>query len=279
MNRAWMLAAVLGLSAASVASAQPTATQNTGGISMKPVRALNQSGTGPKVIGGRPARTQDWPASFYSSAEGARCTATLVGPRALLLAAHCVGNGQEAVIEVGGQQVSGKCTHAREYRDGAGDPSADYTLCRLGTAISGIKFESVSLDPVRLKKNQPLLLTGYGCTAAPEGRGGPTGGNDGVYRIGESKIVALPGELNRENNTILTRDEIMVCPGDSGGGAYLMLTASKRLVVSVNSRVWFQKRESYLSSLSSPDALAFLASWMKEREKICGVNLQGSMCR
>jgi hypothetical protein len=281
MNPSLVVAVGIGLVAAPMASAQPAATANTGGIALKPVRSLNQSGTGPKVIGGRPARTQDWPASFYSEAQGARCTATLVGPRALLLAAHCVGNAQEAAIEVDGQQVSGKCTHAREYRDGAGDPSADYALCRLSRPAEGIKFESVSLDPTRLKKNQRLLLTGYGCTAAPQGSGRPSGGNDGVFRIGEAKIVALPGDPGNEPNTVLTRDDIMVCPGDSGGGAYAMLTAAKRLVVSVNSRVWYQKGESYLSSLSSPDGLAFLASWVKDNngEKICGVNLQGSMCR
>src|SRR5262245_54831417 len=84
---------------------QERATQNPGGISMKSVEALGQSGTGPKVIGGRPAKSSDWPASFYSSAEGARCTATLVGPRAMLLAAHCVGDSQEASIELVGKEI------------------------------------------------------------------------------------------------------------------------------------------------------------------------------
>src|SRR4029077_4439565 len=226
--------------------------------------------------GGSPARSEDWPASFYSAADGARCTATLIGPKALILAAHCVGDGQEASIESRGNTISGVCTHAEQYRGGAGDASADYALCLLKQRVANIKYETVNLDPARIKKGNAIRLTGYGCTDT--GRGG---GNDGIYRIGDAKIVALPGEAGNEPNTILTQDQIMVCPGDSGGGAYIVLTATRRLIASVNSRVWFIKGQSYLSSLSSSDGSAFLAKWSKANndEKICGFNLKDQVCR
>jgi hypothetical protein len=49
----------------------------------------------------------------------------------------------------------------------------------------------------------------------------------------------------------------------------------------VNSRIWFEKGQSYLSSLSSSDGLAFVAKWIKDNkgEKVCGVNLKDTTCR
>src|SRR5260370_6637361 len=96
--------------------AQDETPINSGSIAMKSVEGLGQSGVGPKVIGGQPAKTADWPASFFPTLGSFRCTATLIGPKALLLAAHCVGDGQQASIDVLGTTLSGPCTPASGYR-------------------------------------------------------------------------------------------------------------------------------------------------------------------
>ena len=302
LAQVWVASSII-LLAQSSAHAHPTAPRNKGDVAMRSVELLKQEGTGTEVIGGKPARTSDWPASFYStSSDASRCTATLIGPRTLLLAAHCVGNGSRIAIEIRGraQPLEGTCTHAPEYQDGA-EPSADYALCKMDADAAGVRSETVNLDANRIKKNQDIVLTGYGCTVPPPpgSNAEATGGNDGIFRIGKTKIIGLPGEPDSEPNTILTGGEAMsamICPGDSGGGAYIMLTnsGSRRAVVSVNSRVCFHKsddggcpkaRLSYLSSLSAPVGQAFLKFWTRSvadrgmGEQICGLNLTGAQCR
>ncbi|MGY4348694.1 hypothetical protein ACVWXM_005161 [Bradyrhizobium sp. GM7.3] len=277
------VACMLGLGvpfALDTAAAPIKPERNAEGIALKWVPELAQSGTGPELQGGREAKSEDWPASFYSKADK-RCTATVVGPRTLLLAAHCVGTQREAVVTINQVEYFGPCTHSVDYKDGAGDDSADYALCRLNKEISGITFETISLNAKRPKRGEDLLLTGYGCTKKPgPGETKPSGGNDGKYRVGRAPVVALPGERSNEPNTIVTRDQVAICPGDSGGGAYAPV-ASRRVLVGVNSRVDFDTDESFVSSLSSQSGRVLIDAWLAENEGelICGVNMMNESCR
>lgn len=278
------LIATLLVSSIAVAQERPTkAVQNQNDIMLDPVESLAQEGIGPVLIGGSEARAEEWPASFYSSAAGARCSATLVGPQALLLAAHCVGNGKRSIISFRSKTYNGKCTHAESYKNGTGDESADYALCFLTSPVEGLRYETINRDASRLKVKGDILLTGYGCTQAPApGSNEPSGGNDGIFRIGSAKIIHNPGD--EERNSIITQDEVVVCPGDSGGGAfYLFVSNPRRILVSVNSRVWYEKKRSYLSSMTTPDAVKFVEAWLKDPEnkaaRICGFNLSGPSCR
>lgn len=261
----------------------PKPIQNDGDVAFSSVELLPQEGTGPVLIGGSEARAVDWPASFYSSAAGSRCSATLVGPQALILAAHCVGNGKRSTISFRDKQYGGKCTHAEPYKAGTGDDSADYALCFMEQPILGLRYETINREAARLKINSEIILTGYGCTQAPTSKSSePSGGNDGIFRVGTARISRLPGDI--EPNTILIEDDVVICPGDSGGGAFIQFLGSgRRLLVSVNSRVWFEKKRSYLSSITTADATTFLEAWLNRSENkgatICGFNLAGPTCR
>lgn len=237
---------------------------------------LRQSGTGTVLIGGRAARSADFPASFYTLSDGSNCTAALVASRALLLAAHCMGDGAAIMLNIRGVEYEGSCTHAPGY---AGDKTADWALCLMGKPIAGVPYEKVNIDPSRVRNGTSLLLTGFGCTT----RSGE-GGHDNVYRIGEAAVEQVP---SADSNDIVTKGAVVLCYGDSGGPAFLYLDDGKRdrVVVSVNSRVAVDKAgiivdTSYLSSTSTDHARRFLTDWSERSGTlICGVHLNATGCR
>jgi hypothetical protein len=226
----------------------------------------------PSVIGARKVDPRLFAASFFS--KDAQCTSSLVGPRALLLAAHCVTPGETIIVQVAGRQVSAVCTRAPEYEP-VKNASADYALCLTADEIVETPyFETVNTDPSRLALDQEVLLTGFGCTKP--GGGGDTSG--AVYRVGEARITALP---TATDNRIVTKGQAAVCYGDSGGPSFLqrITDGGPRIQVSVNS-IGNIRDVSGLASLSTPVAKGFLTSWSQTHGvRICGIHPEQSKCR
>ena len=96
------------------------------------------------LIGGKPAKGGEFPASVYTSIGNSRCSATLVGDRALIIAAHCANDGARAAFSVGANHYSAVCTRANEYRS---NNTADWALCFVDRPVTGILFEQVNTDP------------------------------------------------------------------------------------------------------------------------------------
>lgn len=253
----------------------------------RPISELQPpAGATVQLIGGTPASPKDWPASFYSFHGGGACTSTLVGPRALLTAAHCL-TGATAVIVYQGAKISATCSYSTDY-----DPStalgetADWALCLLAEPLSNPpEYERISTGASAVAVGTPLVLTGFGCT-----RTNMTGGNDGIFRTGIAPVVALPSAVSYDIVTKVTPGEPTICPGDSGGGAYVASADLKRRIqVSVNSRtmvvtdakgVDIAIGESFLSSLSVAPAIAFINDWMAiNSQTICGVTPNMGGCR
>lgn len=244
-----------------------------------PVGGLTKSRTAQVTLrGARLAHPKDWPASFYSVFPGGSCTATLVGPRALLTAAHCVSDGGAIDITMEQTVYTGTCTRYSLY-NATNNSSADYALCLMSSDVTLAAYETINLDQTRLKPGTELLLTGFGCT-----RDDGSGGDDHNYRVGEVNIGKLPAGTN---NFITTSGEVALCYGDSGGPAFLYLDSAKkkRVQVSVNSEVHKLQNgnlgeESYLSSLSTPVAKAFLNSWSSQTgARLCGLSSNTDHCR
>ena len=227
----------------------------------------------PQLINGTPVNPANFPAIFRMTT-GGTCTATVVGPAAMLLAAHCVGNLERIAFVAGDQTITGICEHAPGYQPPQ-NRSDDFTLCLLEREIRGFQYESIGIESVPAV-GTTLVLTGYGCTF--EG-----GSLDGLLRIGVSKAVDNPvASWTNEASTIFTRSdqnagEAILCPGDSGGplfrsGADL---GAARTVVGVNSRTTFEFGVSLFAATGSQAGRAFFLDWTNRHgQKICGVNLQ-----
>ncbi len=266
----------LNMAACAAKPVDVTAIQNNDFV---PVSGLKQKPDSPAVIGARVADPALYPASFYSSSGGGRCTSSLVAGNVLLTAAHCVADGGEIAIVIKGKRITGKCTHAPGY---VSDDTSDWALCLMASAAPVKPFETVNTDAGRVIKGKDLRLTGFGCTEK-----NTTGGNDGIYREGEAVIVQVP---SAQSNDIVTRASskktAVLCPGDSGGPAFIAVTADYKLryLASVNSRTEMQGGlvldTSYLSSVSSTDALDFMKSWSKANgATICGLSPNAKNCR
>ncbi|MET4449369.1 hypothetical protein ABIB75_007683 [Bradyrhizobium sp. GM2.2] len=238
---------------------------------MRSVEDLNQKGAGSTLARLRDASSWEWPGSFYTEHEGSRCSATLIGPTALLLAAQCIPDGGEVVIEFRGLRRPGTCKHSESTAIG---DQTDFALCSLFAPIEGIQFDTVNLNSARITRGTEVLISSFsGCPRSPIDR--PT---EARFRISEAVVVSLPREGPQNPNSIIVRGNTGVCPGDGGGIAYIALASKRRLVVGVNYRS--DKGESYISSLSTQNGQAFLKRWTeKVGASVCGVNYEGSSCR
>lgn len=257
------------LAFALIGSCAMATAQQPGPRKFYAVSDLQQTGAGPVLIGGRPANSSDFPASFYSMSAGGSCTSTMVSARVLLSAAHCVPDGEKVRIVSAKKEYEATCAHAPDYKV---NETADWALCLLNEDLPGIKFERIGFSAT-LKVGSEVLLTGFGCTKSPG-----VGGNDGIYRVGESTVTRLP---SGESNDIVTTGGAALCFGDSGGPAFVFLDAIKRgrVLISVNSRANI-KDTSYLSSVGTNPAKKFLADWAVENSvRICGVHTDAQNCR
>lgn len=220
----------------------------------------------PVLIGGAPADRKDWPASFTTSQGNSRCTGTVIGPKALQLAAHCVGNGKTASIKSGAETYTGKCTHHQSYKT---DPTADYALCLLDKEIKLPWFENVMITR-DIKVGDKILLAGMGCVQPGGG-----GGNDDVFRIGETTVVRIPSN----DNDIVTKGNAALCFGDSGGSAYFKGSDGVYRIAGVNSRGDIQTT-SYLSAVYTDTANKFYAKWVVDNNApVCGITQGMANCR
>ncbi len=137
------------------------------------------------------------------------CTGTIVGRNAVITAAHCGRNNSRSTLEVfkDGSLVryNYRMFHHPRYR---GQSNWDIAVLALDNDIEDV-FYAIAGVNYNFRQGAEVDILGYGCT-----RPGGGGGNDGILRFGESRVVNFTG------TDVITSHRpsgAALCFGDSGG--------------------------------------------------------------
>ncbi|MBP6218799.1 MAG: trypsin-like serine protease [Oligoflexales bacterium] len=218
------------------------------------------------LIGGRPVGEGEFSEIVHIRSGASHCSATVIGPRVILTAAHCLESSSEigpVNFTFGQKTFHALCQASPDYKNPA--ENHDMALCKTDVDMEGIRYAAVSTEPVALKEE--VILSGYGCTDV-----GGAAGSDGLLRIGFVEVTELP---QAGIPWFQTKGQAALCFGDSGGPSFSALGNTKDIhrVVGVNSMGNIRDL-SLMTALSIDKSKDFMNDFEKsEGVAICGLSL------
>ena len=240
--------------------------------------------------------------SSYGNGISQPCTATMIGPRVLLTASHCVDAGDStgatlpsSIVAPGAGSLSFNCEMHPAYRSQPAAPLRSYSdiaLCYMPRVVPplGGGYEVVDLDQPRANKR--VVISGYGCLDLKDIGDGRVASdfsrNRSVskYSYAETRIDSLPetrpGQVATKSKGI---GEPSLCQGDSGGPllelGFWSRAFGKRRVVAVNSSFSGRRADdgsvtSHFAALCMNDFEGWLRDWQSRHpgSQVCGVDLK-----
>jgi hypothetical protein len=241
-----------------------------------------------QIDGGTRQDPQDWKATlefFDAEHAGFRCTATIVAARAVITAAHCLPDAVQAEIKLqDDDSITLICRHHPRYH--ASNLTFDVAMCLADRPIGGgFAYENLDIELGDVKPAAILYLLGFGCRDVLNPGDPKLGGQ--LYG-GISQVDTLPTD---EGGHILTAGGVVICPGDSGGAAYLINTGAApgeaaippstnpRAIIGVNSGFLASARVSSIAAFTTAVA-TFVRDWARDNGvEICGVHAGTAGCR
>jgi hypothetical protein len=246
---------------------------------MSPV--ANEGAGLPQIDGGQRQDPTNWPATlkYYLKGEFA-CTSTVVGARVVITAAHCVE--EDAITEVtmaNGDRFKLSCSVHPKYEPDV--LQADVALCLSDKEFPQDQaFENLDLRTTHVRMKTKLFLLGYGCRSVITlaGAGGQLyGGTATIVRLTDRSDDHIRTQGTKDN-----KDDVVICPGDSGGAAYVTngpTALGPRSIVGLNSGYIAQTRTSAITSFTGIVA-EFIRDWsLDKKASICGIHDSAKNCR
>ncbi len=214
-----------------------------------------ESGPVPTLINGTPVPAGTWAEVVRITSSGGACTATLVGPRVIATAAHCATTGDTVSFKYKGENYTAKMTRSPLFNNST--VQHDVCLGYVNKEIPDVKPMTVG-DTA--STGLDITVLGYGCINP-----GGTGGNDGILRIGDTKVVNFSG------TDMVSRlsGGAALCYGDSGGPAF---TKAGVKLLGINSKGNISDTSWYMR-LDLPQSISFMKDFAQANSTtICGIN-------